>query len=76
MMRKKNATLAAVLSFLIAGVGHFYLGEWRRGALWLGGALVVAIILGLALPNQFWSGLVIGLFSAWDARKIALAKYS
>jgi len=75
--KKKNAILAAVLSVLIAGPGHFYLGEWKRGALWLAGALALGVGLGLALPNvPSFLGLVVGLLSGWDARKIALAKHS
>jgi hypothetical protein len=45
--KKKNATLAAALSILLAGLGHFYLGEWKRGGLWLSGAIALAIILFL-----------------------------
>ena len=74
---KKNATLAAVLSFLLCGLGHFYLGEWRRGGLWLSGAIALAIILSSAAPQVpgilTW---IVPALSAWDARKIALAKYS
>jgi TM2 domain-containing membrane protein YozV len=75
--KRKNAILAAVLSFLLAGLGHFYLGEWKRGAAWLTAAIAVGIVLTLALPKvPSIVGLIVGIASAWDARRIALAKYA
>jgi len=73
--KKKNATLAAALSILLAGLGHFYLGEWKRGGLWLSGAIALAIILSFVLPQVSFLGWVIPILSAWDARKIAMARY-
>lgn len=34
-MSSKSPVLAAVLSFFLPGVGHFYCGSWKRGALFL-----------------------------------------
>jgi TM2 domain-containing membrane protein YozV len=34
-MRKRNPGLAAVLSFLIPGLGQFYNGKFLRGLFWL-----------------------------------------
>lgn len=41
----RKAVVAAVLSFLVPGAGHLYLGERRRGVLLLGAWL--AVLLGL-----------------------------
>jgi hypothetical protein len=41
-----NEILSAVLSFLIVGVGHIVInGQTKRGAIWLGGSIAVAIVI-------------------------------
>ena len=61
----KNPILAAVLSALIVGVGQFYNGDIKKGAVMLLGALV----LGAATAGLAWLGLAI--WSAWDAYQVA-----
>jgi hypothetical protein len=39
--RHELVGLAAILSFLIPGLGHLFIGAWLRGAVWLAGWLVV-----------------------------------
>jgi len=75
--KRKNAAVAAVLSFLIVGLGHFYLGEWRRGAVWLCGGIALMVVLALIFP-QLPRALtyVVPLLSGLDARNIAKKKYS
>lgn len=41
----KNPIIAAVLSWIIPGVGHFYGGESQRGTFWLIGAAVWYVIM-------------------------------
>jgi hypothetical protein len=75
--KKKNATLAAVLSFLVCGLGHFYLAEWKRGALWLAAAIALLIALAVVWPQMpRYLAYIVPLLSALDARRIAKAKYS
>jgi TM2 domain-containing membrane protein YozV len=67
-----NEILAAVLSFLIVGVGHIVInGQTKRGAIWLGGTFVCGFILGvLAIFTLGLSLLLLPLFpiaSAIDA---------
>jgi hypothetical protein len=38
--------LSVVLSLLLPGLGHVYVGKLGRGLIWLVGALVVGFILG------------------------------
>jgi hypothetical protein len=38
--RQQLAGLAAILSFLVPGLGHLLIGAWLRGAIWLAGWLV------------------------------------
>lgn len=61
----KNPTVALLLSLLIVGLGQFYNGDNKKGALMLVGALVLAAAtVGLA-----WVLMVI--WSAVDAYKVA-----
>ncbi len=43
----KRTWLAVLLSFLVPGVGHFYLREWLRGALWF---LTIILAGNLLIP--------------------------
>lgn len=40
--------LAAALSLLVPGLGHLLIGERGRGAIWLAGWLVLALLSGAA----------------------------
>jgi hypothetical protein len=40
--RDELVGLAAVLSFLVPGLGHILIAAWLRGAVWLAGWLVVS----------------------------------
>jgi TM2 domain-containing membrane protein YozV len=57
----KNPTLAAMLPAVIVGVGQFYNGDMKKGALMLLGA----VILGTATAGLAW--LALAIWSAWDA---------
>ena len=61
----KNPVLAAVLSAVIVGVGQFYNGDIKKGALMLLGA----VILGTATAGLAW--LALAIWSAWDAYQVA-----
>lgn len=61
----KNPTVALLLCLLVVGLGQFYNGDNKKGALMLVGAIVAAVAtLGLA-----WVVMVI--WSAIDAYKVA-----
>ena len=47
--KKKNEIVAAVLSFLITGVGQMYCGEIKRGVIFLAAMFILAIIGTLIL---------------------------
>ena len=71
--------LAAVLSFLAPGLGHFYLREWVRGILWFGLITVASSILvpDLSAPVALTADSILATseelsaMMSWDA-KIAL----
>jgi TM2 domain-containing membrane protein YozV len=61
----KNPVLAAVLSAVIVGVGQFYNGDVKKGAV----MLVAAVILGAATAGLLWLG--VAVWSAVDAYQVA-----
>jgi len=75
----KSRWLAAALA-IVPGLGHMYLGEWRRGAFFLltcGGLEFVGLDLDLTVIGDLL-GIPMGLggfgvwaFSIWDAYRIA-----
>ncbi len=70
----KNPVLAAVLSVLIIGLGHWYLGRWRRALAWEGGLFALAIAFtAMNLPDSALStvGLALLVASGADAWRIA-----
>jgi TM2 domain-containing membrane protein YozV len=61
----KNPVLAAVLSAVIPGVGQFYNGDMKKGAV----MLIVAVLLGPPTAGVVWLGMAI--WSAIDAYQVA-----
>lgn len=65
----KNPALAAILSFLINGLGQIYNGETKKGLIIIGvqiiNALLALIIIG------FFTGLIVFVWSIYDAYKTA-----
>jgi hypothetical protein len=43
----RSTGVAAVLAFFVPGLGHFYVGRFRRGILFLGGVPLGLVALGL-----------------------------
>ena len=70
MIPSKDPILAGILSLLIPGVGQIYCREWGRGTLFLGGAILVALMtppIGALLSFAIW------IWSIVDAYRIAKA---
>ena len=61
----KNPVLAAVLSAVIVGVGQFYNGDMKKGAI----MLIGAVFLGAATAGVLW--LALAIWSAIDAYQVA-----
>lgn len=64
----KDPILAAILSVLIPGLGQFYCRQWARGAMFLGGIIILSLIappLGLILSIGVW------IWGIVDAYRIA-----
>lgn len=68
-----NAILAAILSFIIPGLGQIIAGEAKKGVIFL----VIAIILGIlvTMVSSLISiiSLLFAIYAAYDAYQIAKA---
>lgn len=67
--------VSAALNLLLAGLGHLFLGFWKRSLLWLGGLLILAVLVSYVFPNitpaQTSAGLlVIGILAAIDILRL------
>lgn len=68
-----NAILAAILSFLIPGLGQAYAGDIKKGVIFFVIALVIGIIIVYILGSASWSYIITILYSiyaAYDAYKM------
>ncbi|HOI71611.1 MAG TPA: hypothetical protein PLC38_04920 [Methanobacterium sp.] len=68
-----NAILAAILSFIIPGLGQFYAGSLMKGIIFF----IIALILGALTATVFlYTGIIsfiFALYAAYDAYKMASA---
>ena len=64
----KTPVLATILSLLVVGLGQFYNGDTKKGAIMLG----IAIILGIVSAGIVW--LAFAIYSAYDAYQVADGK--
>ena len=72
----KKVWIAVLLSFLITGLGQFYLGAHRRAIVFFGGTLVAGFFLSYTYTQEqvMGFGVVMALVSAYDAYQLALKK--
>lgn len=64
----KNQWIALVLSLIIIGIGQFYNGDIKKGAV----MLVVGVIGGVLSLGTIW--FIVALYSAFDAYMVATRK--
>jgi predicted nucleic acid-binding Zn ribbon protein len=72
----KKTWVAVLLSLLVTGLGHVYLGRWRRGVTILVITLVVGGVASLyfTYDQVMLVGLFFALFSAYDAYLLSRAQ--
>jgi hypothetical protein len=66
---RRATIIGVVLSILIPGLGHAYLGYLTRALIWFGGTVVLAIVVGGGDENAglaLGMGIAIGVFAAID----------
>lgn len=71
-MSKKNPNIALVLSLIIVGLGQIYLGEIKRGLIFLVVIIVLSVILSMF--GLVWIAGIVSLYSAYDAYELAKKK--
>jgi TM2 domain-containing membrane protein YozV len=69
IQQPKNPTLAAILSFLIPGLGQIYNGEVGKGILIIVVHIVNAILAMIIIG--FFTGLAVLVWAIYDAYKVA-----
>lgn len=71
---RKNIWLAVILSFLITGLGQYYLGARRRAVAFFTGTLLLGAILSYILTQDqiLGLGVVMAIISAIDAYQIGI----
>ncbi len=65
----KNPTLAAILSFLIAGVGQIYNGEVVKGIVIIVVQILNVVLMGIIIGFVTWP--IVWIWSMYDAYKVA-----
>lgn len=72
----KKVWIAVLLSFLITGLGQFYLGRRRRAFAFFGTTILIGTILSMSLTQDqiMGVGFAIALISAYDAYQLAIKK--
>jgi hypothetical protein len=66
----RSVTIAIILSLLIPGLGHVYIGRFGRALIWFIGALAIGLILdqqASITPGALVVLTVLGILSAIDA---------
>lgn len=70
---RKRTWVAVVLSLLVTGLGHVYLGEWRRGLTFFGVAFVVGFVASdfVSYDRLIILGVIVAVAAAYDAYNIS-----
>jgi hypothetical protein len=66
---RRALIIAVVLSLLLPGLGHAYMGRLGRALIWFGGTVVIALVVGQGSDNTALAlsmGLAIAVFAALD----------
>lgn len=72
MDRKKSPVLSPILSLIIPGLGQIYVGALPRGAAFLSGLIVTALLVRWQGSGFLYAGIVLAwLWNVWDAYSLA-----
>lgn len=65
-----NAILAAILSFLIPGLGQAYAGDIKKGVIFFVVAIILTVVAFLTGFLTSIISLIFGIYAAYDAYKM------
>ncbi len=69
-----NGILAAILSFIIPGLGQAYAGDIKKGIIFFVIAVVLGLIVSLVLNGATWGyiiDIIYSIYAAYDAYQMA-----
>ena len=73
----KKALIAAVLNFILVGLGYAYLKYYKKAVLMFIVYLIIVLIISYIatfFSPLIWIGLLVNLYFAWNAYKLSLKK--
>lgn len=68
-----NPIIAAIVSFIIPGIGQIISGETKRGLIFLAAEIIMFLILFTVGDIAIILSLVLSIYAAYDAYQIASA---
>jgi len=68
-MKKKNVGITALLSLLLPGIGHLYIGKITRGLI-IVGIYIISVFLSILIIGIITTPLII-LYSIYDSCRLA-----
>ena len=69
-----NGILAAILSFIIPGLGQAYAGDIKKGIIFFVIAVVLGLIVSFVLNGATWGyiiDIIYSIYAAYDAYQMA-----
>jgi hypothetical protein len=65
----RAVVIAVILSLVLPGLGHAYMGRLGRALIWFGGTVLIAVVVGQGSDNTALAlsmGVAIAVFAALD----------
>lgn len=73
----KRALIAAILNFILVGLGYAYLRYFKKAVIMFIIYLIIVLIISYIatfFSPLIWIGLIVNLYFAWNAYKLSLKK--
>ena len=73
----KRSIIAAILNFILVGLGYAYLRYYKKAVLMFVTYLIIVLIISYIatfFSPLIWIGLIVNLYFAWNAYKLSLKK--
>jgi TM2 domain-containing membrane protein YozV len=66
-----NPIIAAILSFIIPGLGQIVIGDTKKGLIFLVAAIILYVLVSLVTSFLGIVSLVLSIYAAYDAYQLA-----